>query len=295
MKNILKQIKPYFKHLNKLKEVGKTCNAFIQTNPSAKVLRLNKPASLSLMLWPALWGFFSSDNSSILALPMAIVLIILLRIASYLYDDTVINDEEKTKDEPAGIPPMLALVCLSIAAFGIASGLGATVLLLVLIWMIMIAAYPYITQITWWPELFSGFIFGAWPVLLGQASGGDMNACSIPLMIAAFFWVSGIEILHSDYKRSFDLKRSFKSIATILGNNRITFISSCLIASLVFLFASGLTNNNGGLYYGFLMLAQAIMMQAYFGINENEDEVSRRTYNISAIAGLVIALGFMFS
>lgn len=239
-----------------------------------------------------LWGFFSSPAPAVTLLLQALLLILVLQIAASLYNDFNQETDESKVTEKEDIPSPILLIILALLGVWLAYTLGSGTLLCVIIWGILVAGYPYLAQVTWWPQVCYGFVFGAWPVLIGQSAAGEANFNAIPLMIAAFFWATALETLRVD--TSLDKKDRLHFIREILGPQRFSFITVCMITSLVFLVLTGLVTHMTGIFYGGLMIAQGIMTYTFqMHGNEKENDISYRTYQYSGLAGLAIALGFM--
>lgn len=261
-------------------------------------LRMNRPASLLMMLWPMLWGFFTANGGSVFALIPAVALIIAMRGASLLYEDLSnknieLNPDPYAPSEEAPQPSILALMCLSVATIALAYAIGGEVLTMVVLWGILVVCYPYLYKITWFPQFYAGVIFGGLPVLIGQAVGGDMNPSALVLFFVGFFWVTGIETLRADIKVAQDSRADLKSIILMLGEYRIPFMSGCFSLTQVLLIITGMVKDANGLYYASLMLAQGILSHAYYGIQLEEKQTARLTFRRTALAGLIATVGFM--
>lgn len=261
-------------------------------------LRMNRPASLLMMLWPMLWGFFTANGGTIFALIPAIALIIAMRGASLLYEDLSnknieLNPDPYAPTEEAPQPSVLALFALSIATVALAHAIGTEVLLMVILWGVLVVGYPYLYKVTWFPQFYAGLIFGGLPVLIGQAIGGEMTPSAIVLFAVGFFWVTGIETLRADIKVAQDSRADLKSIILMLGEYRIPFMSGCFILTQILLILTGIVKDANGLYYAALMLAQGILSHAYYGIQLEEKQTARLTFRRTALAGLIATLGFV--
>ena len=211
-------------------------------------------------------------------------------MASVLYNDAAETEEETKTTETDGPPAMILLILLALFGAWISFSLGAGTLFTVLVWGILVAGFPFLAKITWWPQVCYGFVYGAWPVLIGQAAAGEMTFNILPVMCAAFFWTTALETLRADTQLDENGKLHF--IHEVLGSQKFSFVTICLIAALTFLVFSGLLLNLTGLYYGAVMIAQALMTHTYQSKGKDE-EVSYRTYQISGLAGLLVSVGFL--
>lgn len=259
------------------------------------MLRLNRPATALLMLWPMLWGFLSPVHTPWMVLPLVILLAVTMRSASCLYLDLYNPAIEGETDCKNAAPVLAFLLLMVLVSFLLAWAIGPTVLFLAIFWLIMVAAYPYLHQVTWYPQAFAGVIFGGWACLLGQGATGELSVELVFLFPAACLWVAAVETLKADIKRAQDAERGVKSVALVMGSWRVPFMSSCLVATLVLLVLTGIVISAGGLFYAALMAAQMLLGAAYYGIRLNEHEAARVTYGRTALAGALVALAFLIS
>jgi len=258
------------------------------------LLRLNRPATALLMLWPMLWGFFSPAHTDWAALPLVILLAITMRSASCLFMDLYNPDIEGAADYKTAQAPLVAFLGLMTAlSFLLAWAIGPMVMFLAIFWLIMVAAYPYLHKVTWYPQAFAGVIFGGWACLMGQGASGDLSVELVFLFPAASFWVAAVETLKADIKRAQDAEKGVKSVALVMGSWRIPFMSGCLILTLVMLVLTGIVTSAGGLFYASLMAAQMLLGTAYYGIHLNEHTAARTTYGRTAFAGLLVVFAFL--
>ena len=189
-------------------------------------------------------------------------------------------------------PSILLLIGAVIFGGVVASQIYPGVLFLVLTWIVLIAIYPYLFKIIWWPQIYGGVIFGLWPALIGITSAGDISFSSILICFAAFFWMISLETLKAGEYQSVDMANSLKSVALWMGNKSISFVVSCFILTFVFLIFSGIAAHSGGVYYGFLMAAQWMLMKNYHGYAEKE--ISQNTSADTVWVSLLVALGLLF-
>jgi 4-hydroxybenzoate polyprenyltransferase len=258
-------------------------------------LRLRRPASLLLMLWPMLWGFLTSDAPSWAYLPIAIVFALTLRAASCLYvdlTDTGIEADDGPAEVP-GQPSVFLLILLVAAVLGLGWLQGPLTLFLTLVWVVLVAAYPYMCKVTWFPQVYAGVVFGGMGTLLGQAAAGAFSLPVLFLFVAGTLWVAGVETLRADIRRAQDTESGLKSIVLVLGRMSVPFMGGCFLATLVMLVITGLLMGASPMFYIALLAAQGLLGHAYFGLRLNEEAAARRTYGRTGLAGALIAAAFL--
>ena len=220
---------------------------------------------------------------------MLIFLTIMLRGASQLYNNAFTEEGEESERQTSLIM-LIAFIIISLLSAYIIS---AATLFFTILWLLAFAAYPYISRHTWWPQIISGVMFGAFAVLIGQSAGNEMSYNVPLLMVAGFFWVSVTETLRAGTK--LDVHDKLKVIQQFLGADKFSYISIYFALALLFFIFMGMAESLGGLYYASLMGAQALVTITYLAIQDKEDDIACRTYRAISFAALLITLGLALS
>jgi 4-hydroxybenzoate polyprenyltransferase len=85
--------------------------------------------------------------------------------------------------------------------------------------LILVAIYPFMKRITWWPQLFLGLAF-SWGALVGWTS--QMNGLSWPpvlLYLGSILWVIGYDTIYALQDIEDDALIGVKSTARLFGRN----------------------------------------------------------------------------
>ena len=89
-------------------------------------------------------------------------------------------------------------------------GLGAASLVLV-------AIYPFMKRITWWPQLFLGLAFN-WGALVGWSSqAGSLDVAPLVLYVGAILWTIGYDTIYALQDVEDDALIGVKSTARLFG------------------------------------------------------------------------------
>jgi 4-hydroxybenzoate polyprenyltransferase len=134
---------------------------------------------------------------------------------------------------------------------GFAVALGASSLLLV-------AAYPFMKRITYWPQAWLGLTFN-WGALLGWAAvEGTLALPAILLYLGGIAWTLGYDTIYAHQDKEDDALVGVKSTALRFGTASKTWISLFYaLAALLFL-AAGLT---AGLAWPYLVGVLLVALQ----------------------------------
>ncbi len=143
-----------------------------------------------------------------------------------LVDTDIDNQVERTRSRPlpsGRATKKGALVFLVLQALG---GLGVLLFLArdnpFVLWLGvaslgLVAIYPFMKRITWWPQLFLGLAF-SWGALMGWAIiWRELSAAPVLLYIGSICWVIGYDTIYAHQDREDDALVGVKSTARLFG------------------------------------------------------------------------------
>jgi len=124
---------------------------------------------------------------------------------------------------------------------GLTIGLGIGSLLLV-------AIYPFMKRITWWPQLFLGLAF-SWGALLGWTSQtGNLGPAPLLLYLGCIAWVIGYDTIYALQDVEDDALIGVKSTARLFGDRVRMMVGVFYTAAVLLWLAAGLLAGGGLLY-----------------------------------------------
>jgi 4-hydroxybenzoate polyprenyltransferase len=95
--------------------------------------------------------------------------------------------------------------------------LGWTAQLVALASLALVAAYPFMKRITWWPQAWLGLVF-SWGALVGwPAVTGEIGRTDLLLYAGSVVWVIGYDTIYALQDREDDALVGVKSSALALG------------------------------------------------------------------------------
>ena len=151
----------------------------------------------------------------------------LMRAAGCAFNDIVDRDIDRRVARTAARPvasgavsrrgAALFLVALSLAAFAILLTLGPLAIALGAASLALVAAYPFMKRITWWPQAWLGLTFN-WGVLVAYAAaGGQAWGTALLLYAAGIAWTLGYDTIYALQDLEDDALAGVKSSARRLG------------------------------------------------------------------------------
>jgi 4-hydroxybenzoate polyprenyltransferase len=197
--------------------------------PFASLMRLDRPIGTWLLYWPAAWSVALAgvggrwDLLAWLALGAFV-----MRSAGCVYND-IVDRELDGQVERTRLRP-LASGRVSVTAAWVLTFLLCAVGLVVLFqldrmaqWIALgsvglVAAYPFMKRITWWPQAWLGLVF-SWGALVGwPAVTGELGVPALWLYAGTVAWVIGYDTLYAIQDIEDDALVGVKSSARRLGD-----------------------------------------------------------------------------
>jgi 4-hydroxybenzoate polyprenyltransferase len=201
--------------------------------PYLRLARLDRPIGSWLLLMPCWWSAALSAGMAHQAasLPRDILLFLIgafaMRGAGCTWNDITDRDldakVERTRARPipAGqVSVIKALVFLVLQAliglavllqfnrFAIATGIAS---------LIIVAIYPFMKRITWWPQVVLGLAF-SWGALMGFAvTFARLDATAFLLYAGSIMWVIGYDTIYAHQDAEDDALIGIKSTARLFG------------------------------------------------------------------------------
>ncbi|WP_448662172.1 4-hydroxybenzoate octaprenyltransferase [Sphingomonas sp. CJ20] len=177
--------------------------------PFALLARFDRPIGWWLLFWPGAWAIALSGQA---VARWDLVLWFLLgsiamRGAGCVYNDIVDRDLDRQVARTASRPLASGAVSLKAAWawLGVLAAVGLVVLLqlrpfaagVAVASLALVAAYPFMKRITWWPQAWLGLVF-SWAALVGWAEAPDMRwAPGLLLYAGSILWVIGYDTIYA--------------------------------------------------------------------------------------------------
>lgn len=204
--------------------------------PYVRLARLDRPIGTWLLLFPGWWGIaLAADRWPDLWL-LAIFGIgaLAMRGAGCTLNDIADRkvDAQVARTRTRPIPSGAVSVWQALFFMALELGIGAAVLfslhrtaiLLGIGVLVLIATYPFMKRITYWPQFFLGLNFN-WGALVGWAAvTGSLGLPAFLLYIGGIFWTLGYDTIYAHQDKEDDVLVGVKSSALALGDRTRPFL-----------------------------------------------------------------------
>ena len=241
--------------------------------PYARLARLDRPIGTWLLLFPGWWSLtmVAPAKPDLWLMALFAVGALLMRGAGCSFNDIVDRDFDgrvaRTATRPIpsgavsvraaaiflGLQLLLALIILlQMNRFTIALGAGS---------LVLVATYPFMKRITYWPQAFLGLTFN-WGALLGWAAAtGSLQAPAFLLYAGGIAWTLFYDTIYAHQDKEDDALIGVKSTALKLGASTRPWLILFAVVALGFWIAAFATAGLG--WAAYLGLAAAALLFAY--------------------------------
>lgn len=240
-----------------------------------KLIRLDRPIGILLLLWPTLWGLWIARDG--VPRPLVLWLFVLgtvvMRSAGCALNDFADRrfdaQVERTRDRPlaAGtIRPWEALavaVVLALAAFAIVLQFNALTIKLSVVAITVAIVYPFLKRFFWMPQAWLGIAFGFGIPMAFAAQRGDVPPLAWALLAANVFWTIAYDTEYAMVDRDDDARLGMKTSAILFGRHDVLAVMGCYMAFLLAMGAIGLWQGYGLFYFAGLAAAAGLALHHY--------------------------------
>jgi 4-hydroxybenzoate polyprenyltransferase len=271
--------------------------------PYASLMRLDRPIGAWLLFWPGAWsvalaGLGSNGGTLLLLLGIGAFA---MRGAGCVYND-IIDRELDARVERTRLRPLASgraslggawalLVGLSLIGLAVLLQLRWQAQAVALASLALVAAYPFMKRITWWPQAWLGLVFSwgalvGWPAVTGDWPGRE----ALFLWAGSVFWVIGYDTIYALQDREDDALAGVRSSALRLGAYARTGIAVCYALALACWAATiwGVRPDWLGLLALLPMAAHLLWQVAALSVEEGADALLK--FRSNRFAGLLMFL-----
>lgn len=196
----------------------------------AQLARFDRPIGWWLLFWPCAWGVWLAGAGWQIGLLAWLLLgSVAMRGAGCVYNDIVDADIDRKVARTALRPIASGRVSKTIAWVWL---LALCAIGLLVLWQLrplaqgvalasvaLVAAYPFMKRITWWPQAWLGLVF-TWGLLVGwTALRADNWDALVAMYAGAALWVIGYDTIYAMQDREDDALVGIRSSALRLGGH----------------------------------------------------------------------------
>lgn len=211
----------------------------------ALLARFDRPIGWWLLFWPGAWAIALAGGAVERWDLIAWFLLgsMAMRGAGCVYNDIVDRDLDRQVARTASRPlasgavslkaAWIWLVLLCLVGLVVLLQLDPFPAIIALASLALVAAYPFMKRMTWWPQAWLGLVF-SWAALVGSAAiVNDLPAPGILLYIGSVFWVIGYDTIYALQDVEDDALVGVRSSARRLGRNVRAGVAICYALAVI--------------------------------------------------------------
>ncbi len=272
-----------------------------------RLIRLDKPIGVLLLLWPTLWAVWIAAEGR--PLPGMVLIFVagtfLMRSAGCAMNDWADRDFDgkvaRTRDRPlaAGeIAPAEALAvgaALALCAFGLALLLNRFAILLSFVALAIACLYPFAKRVFPLPQIVLGIAFAFGVPMAYAATAEALPWQCWALFAAGVLYGFAYDTEYAMVDRDDDLKIGIHTSAITLGRYDVAAVMACYVLMTGLLTWLGVDLEMRWPYYAGIALAAAMMVYHYTLIRGRTREGCFRAFRHNNWVGLAIFAGIVAS
>lgn len=274
-------------------------------NAYERLMRLDKPIGILLLLWPTLWALWIAGEGRPYW-PVVCIFVtgtILMRSAGCVVNDVADRNldgqVERTRQRPLATgevsvkEALLLAGALALTAFLFVLFLNRLTILLSLAALFLAVSYPYTKRFFAMPQAYLGIAFGFGIPMAFAALTAAVPTVAWLLLVANIFWAIAYDTEYAMVDREDDRKLGIRSSALFFGRWDVAAIMACYLIMLGMLALAGYLLALAWPYYAGLAAALGLAIYHYTLIRRRERASCFRAFLHNSWLGASIFAGVL--
>jgi 4-hydroxybenzoate polyprenyltransferase len=278
-------------------------------HPYLRLARVDRPIGTWLLLWPCWWGLALAAPAAGMRWPSLWLMLLfalgafLMRGAGCAYNDIVDKDidaqVERTRSRPIPAGEISVteawrfLIGLSLGGLAVLLLLGGLAIKLGLASLLLVAIYPFMKRVTFWPQLFLGLAFNWGALMAYAAETGRLEAPAVLLYLAGIAWTLGYDTIYAHQDKEDDARIGVKSAALALGPRTRPFLFAFYAAATVLWCAAGAAAGLGVAFWVLLVTAAAQLAWQSARVDSDDPADCLRKFRSNRVIGWLMFAGIV--
>jgi len=276
-----------------------------QAREYARLMRLDRPVGIWLLLWPTLWGLWIAGEGrpDPLVFSVFVAGVIIMRSAGCVINDFADRrfdpGVERTRDRPLAsgrVAPAEALMlfaALGLIAIALVLNLNELTRWLAVGGAVLTLVYPFTKRFFAAPQLVLGAAFG-WAVPMAfAAQTGAVPRLAWLLWLTVLIWAVAYDTMYAMADRDDDMKIGVRSTAILFGRADVFIVTLLQVTLLLGLALAGQVARLGGWYLVGLAAAAVLMLYQRSLIVSREPQACFRAFLNNQWVGAAVFAGIV--
>ena len=277
--------------------------------PYARLARWDRPIGFWLLFWPCAWGLalaaveIPERGFGWIAVILMFIGAVLMRGAGCTFNDIVDRDIDmkvaRTRLRPI---PSGQVTSQQALAFLIAQALLGAIILFQFnrftVWagvasLALVAIYPFMKRITWWPQFFLGLAFSYGALVGWTAQTGGLSWPPILLYIGTIMWVIGYDTIYALQDIEDDALVGVKSTARLFGTNVKPAVSALYVGAMIFWLMAAILAGGGLIAVVLMLVPTALLAWQVYTLDVEIFENPLVRFKINHYVGIALTLALL--
>ncbi len=277
--------------------------------PYGRLARWDRPIPLLLLFWPCGLGLGLATLADpgrgfdVWALVLFLIGSVAMRGAGCTFNDIVDTEIDmkvartRSRPIPSGqVSKRQAaqfLIVQSLVGLAVLLQFNGPTILLGVASLLLVAIYPFMKRVTWWPQLFLGLAFN-WGALIGWSSQtGSVAMPAILLYLGGILWTIGYDTIYALQDVEDDALIGVRSTARLFGRRTRLLVGLFYATTLVLWGMAGQQVGAGWVFYAGLLPVAGLLVWQIVTLHPKEPASALVRFRANHWVGLLLTLAML--
>ncbi len=274
--------------------------------PYLRLARLDRPIGVWLLFWPCAMSVGLAavarppTGFDYLALGLFFLGAVVMRGAGCTFNDLVDQhiDEQVARTRSRPLPSgqvtrrqaAIFLVLQGLAGLVVLVQFNASTIWLGIASLGLVAIYPFMKRITWWPQLFLGLAF-SWGALMGwMAEFGQLHLPPLLLYAGTVLWTIGYDTIYALQDIEDDALIGVKSTARLFGSKTRAMVTLFYGGAFVLWLWAGMSAGAGIIFQVAMAAPALLLVWQVVSLNTGDPASALTRFRANHLVGLALTL-----
>lgn len=277
--------------------------------PYARLARWDRPIGFWLLFWPCAWGLALAAVETpergfgVVSAVLMFIGAVLMRGAGCTFNDIVDRDIDmkvaRTRSRPIPSGQVTAKQALG---FLVSQALIGALILFQFnrftVWagvasLVLVAIYPFMKRITWWPQFFLGLAFSYGALVGWSSETGGLSWPPILLYLGTILWVIGYDTLYALQDVEDDALVGVKSTARLFGDNVRPAVSVLYVGAVLLWLMAALSAGAGIILAALMLVPAGILAWQVYTVDAAVPENPLVRFKANHYVGIALTLALL--
>ncbi|MCR6633901.1 4-hydroxybenzoate octaprenyltransferase [Devosia sp.] len=277
--------------------------------PYARLARWDRPIGFWLLFWPCAWGLalaaveIPERGFGWVSVILMFIGAVLMRGAGCTFNDIVDRDIDmkvaRTRLRPI---PSGQVTSQQALAFLVAQALLGAIILFQFnrftVWagvasLALVAIYPFMKRITWWPQFFLGLAFSYGALIGWTSETGGLSWPPILLYLGTILWVIGYDTIYALQDVEDDALVGVKSTARLFGANVKPAVSALYVGAVILWLMAALSAGGGFIAVALMLVPAALLTWQVYTLDVDVVENPLVRFKNNHYVGIALTLALL--